>query len=89
MKYPMEEDAMRDCYRSYTGEEPEEKTSKLLDAMTEALNQAYIDGVQEGMNRIKDVWSVKGRYVLDIALCNMLFVLHFVLHSFNIKWKAV
>lgn len=55
MKYPMEEDAMRDCYRSYTGEEPEEKTSKLLDAMTEALNQAYIDGVQEGMNRIKDV----------------------------------
>lgn len=53
MKYPMNEDAMRDCYRTYTVEEPEAETCKLLDAMTEALNQAYIDGVEEGMNRIK------------------------------------
>ena len=48
MNYPIKDDELQDCYRSYTGEEPEEKTSKLLDAMAEALNQAYEGGNGDG-----------------------------------------
>lgn len=53
MKYPIQDNELQECYRSYTGEEPKAEVVNWLSTITGAVNQAYIDGVEEGMNRIK------------------------------------
>ncbi len=53
MNYPIESSELQDYYRSHIGKEPRQGTSKILDAIADMINEAYIEGVKKGMSEIK------------------------------------